>query len=477
MPLYINTNVASLNAQRRLNSSTRSLETSFQRLSSGLRINSAKDDAAGLAISTRFTSQVRGLNQAVRNTNDGISLSQTAEGALEETTAILQRMRELSVQAANDTNTASDRESLQAEVDQLIDELNRIGETTRFNSRKILDGSFVGSKFQVGANSRETITVNVGDARASALGRQSRTDGVAVSAAVAINEADLSVNGVSIRSTVAADDLVSTTLNSGSAIAKAEAINDSTNFTGVKAIVNSATDSGNADIAGGTLDSANFVSINGQTITGIIVEADDANNELVNAINAVTSDTGVVATLDSGNNVVLTAEDGRNIEVTTAGNGNTVTGLENSVTAGSITLQSEDQVTLVTGNNQELGIGIGQGGGNTDIFGVNSSRSVDTVDITSRDGANLAIDILDVAIGQVSEQRADLGAVQNRLESTINNLTTASENLSAARSRIRDADFAEETAKFTRNQIVQQASISVLAQSNQQPQVALTLLG
>ena len=171
MGLFINTNVSSLNAQRNLNGSTSALARSFQRLSSGLRINSAKDDAAGLAISTRFTSQIRGLNQAIRNTNDGISLAQTAEGALQESTNVLQRIRELAVQSANDSNSASDRESLDAEVQQLIDELNRIGNTTTFNGQRILDGSFIQSFFHVGANARETIGVAVRDARATALGR------------------------------------------------------------------------------------------------------------------------------------------------------------------------------------------------------------------------------------------------------------------------------------------------------------------
>lgn len=475
MGLYINTNTASLNAQRSLSKSTNSIGRSFQRLSSGLRINSAKDDAAGLAISSRFTSQIRGLNQAVRNTNDGISLAQTAEGALEESAAILQRVRELSVQAANDTNTTSDREALQAEVDQLVEELDRIGETTNFNNNNILDGSFLGAKFHVGANSKETITVNVSDARSTALGRQARYDGTAVTAANSLSTGDVNLNGVSIRGTVAADDTVSTTLNNGSAIAKAEAINDSTAFTGVRAIVNEASVSGGA-IAGGTLDSANNVAINGQTITGVSIESNDANDELVNAINAVTDSTGVVATLDQDNQLVLTADDGRNIEVEVNGTGGATTGLAAGVTGGSITLQSDEQISLTTNANGAAAISLGTAG-NTDILGVNASNSVSTIDVTTRDGANLAIDIADVAIGQVSTVRADLGAIQNRLEATVNNLSATSENLSAARSRIRDADFAEETAQFTRNQIVQQAGISVLAQANNQPQVALSLLG
>ncbi len=490
MGLFVNSNVASLNAQRNLNQATGSLGRSFQRLSSGLRINSAKDDAAGLAISNRFTSQIRGLNQAVRNTNDGISLAQTAEGALQESTNIVQRIRELSVQSANDTNTQTDRESLQAEVDQLVSELDRIAETTTFNSNKILDGGFRGAKFHVGANSRETITVNVDDARASSLGRQVR---VSSTASVDVRDAaddeaslgagDLGINGTAIRATVSADDTVSTTLNAASAIAKAEAINDSSEFTGVRAIVEETTVTG-AAIAGGTLDSTSFISINGQAITGIRVEANDANDTLVSAINAISGETGVVAALNQDGALELTATDGRNIDVAASDAAATATtGLSSAVTGGRITLQSEGQVQLTDGAGAALAAGaevlsfLGDVGGvDATLFGVNSDAAVSTIDITTREGANRAIEIADVAIGQISSVRGDLGAVQNRLESTVSNLTTSAENLSAARSRILDADFAEETAKFSRNQILQQAGISVLAQANQQPQVALSLL-
>lgn len=486
MGLYINTNVASLNAQRNLTSSAASLSRSFERLSSGLRINSARDDSAGLAIASRFTSQIRGINQAVRNTNDGVSLAQTAEGALGETQNILQRIRELSVQAANDTNSTGDRESIQQEVDQLVAEVDRIATSTQFNGSRILDGSFLGAQFHVGANSRETITINVSDARSTALGRQARVNAPnSVDTNFSIIAGEVQINNVSIRGTVDADDTASTTANSASAIAKAAAINDASKFTNVRAIVNAAIDDGNDDIAGGTLDSTNYISINGKTITGITVQSDDADDSLVNAINAVTDDTGVVASLDEANHLVLTAADGRNIEVfNSTAAASTITGLNSGagagtsvITGGRITLQSEETIQLfLPGANHAAALGIGTDG-TTEIFGVNAASAVGTIDVTTRENANLAIDIADVAIGQVSSIRASLGAVQNRLESTVNNLGATAENLSAARSRIQDADFASETAQFTRNQIIQQAGISVLAQANQQPQVALSLLG
>jgi flagellin len=218
--------------------------------------------------------------------------------------------------------------------------------------------------------------------------------------------------------------------------------------------------------------------VNGETITGITVQNGDADDTLVNAINAVTDKTGVIASLNDASQLVLTAQDGRNIEVTASTvAAASITGLNSEVTGGSITLQAERQVTINNGTaNINAGTGFGTGQGEF-IYGVNNANTVSTIDITSREGANLAIDIADVAIGQVSSIRADLGAVQNRLESTINNLNATAENLSAARSRILDADFASETAQFTRNQIIQQAGVSVLAQANQQPQVALSLLG
>lgn len=480
MGLFVNSNVASLNAQRNLNGASKSLSRSFQRLSSGLRINSAKDDAAGLGISDRMTSQVRGINQAIRNTGDGISLSQTAEGGLSESTAILQRVRELAVQSANDTNTDSDRESLQNEVDALVTELDRIAEKTTFNNKSVLNGSFIGAKFHIGANANDTVTVSIKDARASSLGRQVRetsaNDIQVEGGAQNLVDNDVVLNGITIRATAGSDDTLSTTLNDASAIAKAAAINDATDFTGVSAQVEETIVVASGDITAVTLDSTNNLSINGALISGIRVEDNDASDTLVNAINAVADETGVVASLDEDNRLNLTADDGRNIEVTVSGNA-TRTGLAaaagTTVTGGRITLKSEEQVVLDGNAIDKLG---DVGGAGATLFGVNDKNSVSSIDITSRAGANAAIEIADVAIKQVSGIRSDLGAIQNRLESTVNNLAVSAENVTAARSRIRDADFAQETADFSRNQILQQAGISVLAQANQQPQVALALL-
>ena len=482
MGLYVNTNSSALNAQRQLNSTSNALGRSFERLSSGLRINGAKDDAAGLSITTRFTAQIRGLNQAVRNSNDGISLAQTAEGALNETTNILQRIRELAVQASNDTNNDSDRASLQAEVDQLKSELDRIAETTNFNGNKVLDGTFLAKDLQVGANVGETLSVSIDAAATKDLARQARYDATAeVGNAKGITASSITVtykdsntasgyNTATIRGTVSADDDVSTTGNTFSAIAKAAAINDLSSTTGVRAIVNATTVNGGA-ITAGNLSASSYIEINGEKISGFTVQQNDADGSLVDAINAVSDSTGVVASLSSSSTLILTAADGRNIDINVTGAGNT--GLtDGTLETGKITLQSNEQYQLSGLAGALAAIGHGSG-----IYGVNSDNSVKELDISTRAGAVQALDTIDLALENVSSSRAKLGALQNRLESTINNLSTTSENLSASRSRILDADFASETAQLSRNQIIQQAGVSILAQANQQPQVALALLG
>ena len=487
MGLYINTNLSSLNAQRKLASTSNSLSRSFERLSSGLRINGARDDAAGLSITTRFTAQIRGLNQAVRNSNDGISLAQTAEGALNETTNILQRMRELSVQAANDTNNDSDRASLQAEVAQLKSELDRISETTNFNGNKILSGDFLAKDIQVGANVGETLQVSIDAAGTKDLARQVRTGPTTVSASVMSGftisyGAGDTAGSASVRASNTGDDALSTSNNASSAIAKAAAINSVTETTGVRAIVGETTATGTL-VTGGTLDASNYLILNDEKISGFTVQGNDADNSLVDAINAVSDETGVVASLDADSELVLTAADGRNIELTTVGNAGTVTGLNGGganpggttlVSYGQLTIQSEGTFEITSGNATQ---GIASTGQTAGVYGVNSSSSIHSVDISDRAGAVKALDTIDLALENVSASRAQLGALQNRLESTINNLSTTSENLSASRSRILDADFASETAQLSRNQIIQQAGVSILAQANQQPQVALALLG
>jgi flagellin len=273
-----------------------------------------------------------------------------------------------------------------------------------------------------------------------------------------------------VRATNDNDDALSTSQKSFSAISKAAAINSLSDTTGVRAIVNASTMVGGA-IAGGTLDASNYIELNGEKISGFVIQANDADGSLTDAINAVSDKTGVVASLNSSSQLVLTAQDGRNIEIDNTGaNVDADTGLADLVEQGTITLQSDSQYELG-------GASIAVIGHTAGIFGVNSDNSVKELDISTRDGAVQALDTIDLALENVFFSRAKLGALQNRLESTINNLSTTSENLSASRSRILDADFASETAQLSRNQIIQQAGVSILAQANQQPQVALALLG
>lgn len=472
MSLTVNVNVASLNAQRNLNNSTSALNKSLERLSSGYRINRAGDDAAGLAISEGLRAQIQGLNQAARNANDGLSLVGTAEGALSESTSIIQRIRELAVQAANGTNSDANRASIQNEVTSLVAELDRIGNTTQFNGRNLLDGSFSSVDLQVGANVGQTISVSVSEARASNLGSIAEMAGSALADGLAAGDLDdITINGTAIDNPVAGDDTVSSSGNALSAIALAAVINRASGATGVQAEVEATAEAGTAAVGGGTFDATNSLSINGVTIAGTFV-ANDANGALVDAINAVSQQTGVTASTASGV-LQLAAEDGRNIAVTTAGTGHTISGLNGSATTivakAAVTLRSASSFTVAGGDATN-------GGLTATTQNVDATTAINSIDVSTASGAQDAIRTADFALAQVTEIRAELGAVTNRLDSTISNLQTTAENLSASESRIRDADFAQETAALTRAQILQQAGTAILAQANIVPQAALSLL-
>ena len=485
MALGINTNVASLSAQNQLNKSQELSNQALERLSSGLRINSAKDDAAGLAISTRFQSQISGLNVAQRNANDGISLAQTAEGALEETVNSLQRIRDLALQAANGTNSASDRASLQEEVDQLVSEIDRIATTTQFNGQNILDGSFEAEQFQVGANANQIISVSIGDAQADALGANATVtstgttlaDDVAAATITGNTALDLSINGSTITT---ASDGVSTAGASGSALAFANAINSVAGTTGVTAEANATETNLGAITAEATGLAAGEFAINGVNITVAEITNGDTSGSLRDAINTVSNQTGVKATLNDSNELVLSAEDGRNIQLAGDGNADSavfgnlnVNAVVDNIVTGTVTLDSDDSFEITA---TQAAAGVQGQGFTTGIQALDTSNSVSNVDISSVSGANDAIANIDRALDTVNSLRGTLGATQNRFESTIANLATTSENLSAANSRILDADFASESAKLSKAQVLQQAGISVLAQANARPQQVLSLL-
>jgi len=486
MASTINTNINSLTAQRNLGMSATSLSTSIQRLSSGLRINSAKDDAAGLAISERFTSQVRGLNQAVRNANDGISLAQTAEGALKASGDILQRVRELAVQSANATNSASDRQALQAEVGQLVSELDRISQTTAFNGSKLLDGTFGTQQFQVGANANQTIVAATANLRTSVYGNNQALNAGAAAVTSAAGTNGVSTGAVTINGSIGSASV--TIAANGKASASASLINAQTVNTGVTAVARTDVNLAFAATGAYTLnlqsDNATAQSISfSLSATGTA----EGLSAAVAAINDQSSKTGVIASLNStGSAVILTNSSGNDITVSDTAVANSgavtvqkldsagavVTGTvtlaadstaENATSSGYITLDSAKSFAVTSASN---------------AVGTASSvlKKVADLDITTFAKSTEALKTVDSAIEFISGQRASLGALQSRFETAINNLQVTSENLQASRSRILDADFAQETANLSRAQILQQAGTAMVAQANQLPQGVLALL-
>mgnify|MGYP000235110454 CR=1 FL=1 len=525
MASVINTNVLSLNSQRNLNKSQSDLGTSLQRLSSGLRINSAKDDAAGLAISDRMTSQIRGLTQAERNANDGISLAQTAEGALSQTGDLLQRMRELAIQSSNSTNSASDRASLQSEVDQLKQEIDRVSNSTEFNGLKLLDGSFTSQRFQVGANANQTINVsiegsstnNLQDNQVSGIntasgGTYSSASGTTASATfAALGGQTLTISG----SLGEVTDIVvasgSTTVDGDSAFDIANAITKREPETGVVADaineVKLTTVSATGTISFDLYTRSASGEGTSKTISAQITDVNDLGS-LVSAVNKEAGSTGISAELSTDKkSVIFTQAEGKDIMLEDISNSKGGTLLVGNYDSGADT--DDATGTVASGNNFRTVTASGAtladvvlGGrlelhsagayttsstaasGDGSIFSASSSGQVgseavklSTVDISSAAGSQSAITIIDAALSQINGSRADLGATQNRFDATITNLQTTTENLSAARSRILDADFAAETANLTRSQIMVQAGTAMLAQANQVPQGVLSLLG
>lgn len=485
MALTVNTNVSSLNAQRNLGTSQTSLNTSLQRLSSGLRINSAKDDAAGLAISERFTSQIRGSEVATRNANDAISLTQTAEGALGEIGNNLQRMRELAVQASNATNSDSDRASLNSEIQALATEIDRVAQGTTFNGSKLLDGSFSSKTFQVGANNQSTdkITIgNIASARTSVLGGASSSSlatatGTAITSGTPLAAGDLTLNGVQVGASQAGTSLGQT---ADSAYAVAAAINAVSSQSGVTATANATTYTAAAPGGNGAI-AANTFSINGVNI-GAIADGGDAIGQGANVaaeINKVSSQTGVVASADKTTGAVtLTAADGRNIDIegdTTNTGFGAEAAADSVITTSTVTLESSSDIVASGGAMANAGFAA-LSGAPVAAANVTSASTISNMNVLTATSALKALDTIDGALSQINSSRADLGALQNRFSSVIANTQTSIENLSASRSRIQDADFAKETANLSRAQVLQQAGTAMLSQANQSSQGVLSLL-
>jgi flagellin len=545
MALTVNTNVASLNTQRNLSTSSKGLDTSLQRLSTGFRINSAKDDAAGLQISNRLTSQISGLGVAVRNANDGISLAQTAEGALQQSTGILQRMRDLALQSANGSNGASERAALQGEVAQLQQELNRIAETTSFGGRKLLDGSFGSQSFQVGANAFETISVAVGAASAGSIGANrfnstylddpaTLTDAQlglgatdidddfdnAISTDIGYGESDGTDDGLVIKGKLG--EAAITLAEGASARTLAGAVNKAAEATGVTAQARTVARLQGEDVPGaafaadtekgGSISFTLYGSNNAKEADGVQISVSMNDwtdlSGLADAINKETGRTGISARVLNSGGLEMVSERGDNIIVrnyaATDGNGDEVAAqLQSMAFNGDNGIVDDVDASDTVGDAVDL-LGDGESGAvvvgqvrfeSPDAFQVKNFNTidpsnqfdrdsvysnlegVDTVNVSTAIGSQNALGIISAAISNIDSQRAQLGAVQNRFENTISNLQNIAENASAARSRIRDTDFAAETSELTKNQILQQAGTAILAQANQLPQAVLSLLG
>jgi len=498
MPSFINTNLASLNAQRNLNQSQGAQQTALQRLSSGLRINSAKDDAAGLAITSRMSSQIAGANQAVRNANDGISLAQTAEGDLSQISTNLQRMRDLSVQSANATNSASDRAALNSEVQSLAAEIDRVAQNSSFNGVKLLDGSFTAQNFQVGANSTANDSIQIAaiaSARTSQLGGVSSTTGATVTgvaSTAALTAGYLTLNGFQVGASVAGT-LPGQSAASASSIVTA--INAISGSSGVTATANATAVVGAAASVFTGVTAANSFSVNGINV-GAIAAGGGFTGQGANvaaAINSVSSQSGVTATANATTGVVsLSAADGRDITLlaqgaTTAAAALTTFGLTTGdvigpvaavTTHGTVSLSSTNAAGLVIGG------GVAAAATGTDGFvrattaatTASTITAITAINISTATGATAALSAIDGAIATVNSSRANLGAYQNRFASVVSSLQTTSENLTASRSRIQDTDFAAATAELSRAQILQQAGTAMLAQANQLPNQVMTLL-
>jgi flagellin len=481
MSLTLNTNIDSLNAQRNLTTSQSSLATSLQRLSSGLRINSAADDAAGLAISNQFTTQINGTNQAVRNASDAISETQTAGGALATLTDNLQSIRTLAVESANGSNSAGDRAALDQEVQQQIAEITRIASQTSFNGLNVLDGSSGTTTYQVGANVGNTISINLSQGvRADQIGQVASASGSTAVTANALTGSNLTIQvGNGTAATVGAS-VAGTAVGqtASSAYSKVQAINAagaagltasaSTTATGAAAFSN---------ITGGSAGTTYALTINGVAIyaTGTAIATGQVltGSSVATQINLYSSQTGVTASLNAAGALQLTAADGRDIaqtETVTAGTGGTGTGaaIAAATTKGTIKLSAASNIVI-------------GGAGAPDIGFVAGSISLGNATLANANvltvaGANSTIAAIDSALATVSGFQSQLGAIQNRFTSTVSNLQATSQNLTASRSTIQDADFAAETANLTKSQVLQQAGISVLAQANQEPQLILKLL-
>ncbi len=449
MGFQINTNVAAMNAHMNSVNNNRGLDKSLQALSSGLRINSAADDASGLAIANQLNSQAEGLGQAIRNANDGINVAQTADGALEEYTNIINTVRTKSIQAASDGQNANSRAAIQNDIDKLLEEANNIAKTTSFNGQNLLDGSYTDKQFQIGAYANETVGMDIGNAKITSIGDYAKTTGGVTTAALAAG--DLTINSVDVGT--ATDD----------AKDQARAINSVSTTTGVSATAKTEVVGGS--VVGGTLADGD-ITINSISIGAMTIQANDADSTLVDAINDISDQTGVTASLAAGA-ITLTADDGRAITIGQANAGAAKGGFTAATTQGKLTLESDKAIVVGGAAVADSGLTAGT---------VATSGSLNSIDVGTRSGAQDAIKTTDAALRQIDAIRSDIGSTQNQLESTVRNISVTQVNVTAAESTIRDVDFAAESANLQKHNILAQSGVYAMSQANSAQQNVMRLL-
>lgn len=501
----INSNISALKAQSSSVQNARKMDNAMERLSTGLRINSAKDDAAGLAISTKMTAQINGLNQAIRNANDGLSMVNTIEGSLTQTTGVLQRMRELAVQSSNDSNSVEDRQFIQAEIVQMQNELDRIASQSRYNGTKVLDGGFTNKQLQIGAGSGETIAFNVDSAASSDIGVYSVRQGQvgSIAADTALPTSTIISDTITVSGFLGDEEIAVGSVDDAYTVAAA--VNDQYANTGVTADATTKVMISDLSAAGTVTFDLTGKNDTAVTVSATITDTTDLT-DLASAFNLVSATTGITATLSSDKTqLMLTSADGYNIglaDYTNTDSGATiqVRGMEGDATA-------DDAGLTTTANGFEAAVTLTDNGSDSTLVvgdiifsstkaftvdaaaGVNSTtgfvgttavaaalESVSDVDASTVAGADTAIRVLDGAIAKISTMRSDLGSIASRLEKTVDSLTASSTNTSAARSRIMDTDYSTETTALSRAQIIAQASTAMLAQANQSTSMVLKLL-
>ena len=453
MGFRINTNIAAMNAHRNSTNTNIALDKSLQSLSSGLRINTAADDASGLAIANSLRSQATGLGQAINNANDGIGVMQTADGALDEYQNILNIVRTKAIQSASDGQNNDSRAAIQRDITKLLEEADNIASTTSFNGQKLLNGNFTDRNFQIGAYANETVSTSIGSARIIETGNLTIASAGAITAAG--TEASLLINGTSIAS------LTTSATTSDGANVVAGAINDESATTGVTAVARNSVTSG--PVAGGATADGD-ITINGIAIDAASIGVGDSSGALVAAINSSTSKTNVSASLNNQNQLVLTGVDGANIHLTENNGGLAKAGLVAGENYGT---------TVLSGASVSIAGATGASG--LDVA-TSVTKTLSDVDVTSYLGAQEAIQIADMALKEIDAVRSNIGSTQNQLESTIRNISVTQVNVSAAESQIRDVDFAAESANFAKYNILAQSGSYAMSQANAVQQNVMKLL-